>query len=323
MAILIGGAGLDILLIILFALLDKRSVQGRHRRQGVPRPPVVRLLFILLLGLNGCAFGLFILGGPEVQTELTRRRQLANVTQRTTATVDTHTCVLAMVYDTDITYHFTAPDPATGRPQIYTGREHLVPAEPGCGPVTTPYATPIWYDPTNPQRATVQPPPLGRLILLLLLLFATGGLCGVLPLAEVIRLLWFLLWLKRRAAQPFLADVQQMDAAGFQVALHLEVRAAARAAEHHPTMGAYMRRLNGELYISLDFIENPVQRAIAWNALWRVQSDGGTWTGDEAWTTAILRLLKDDTPVTDAASAHGPAGEQPPQGEHGDSEQSQ
>jgi hypothetical protein len=300
MAILLGIVVIDALLFFVLWFLNLNSLHHNRPFHGVPRPAVRGLLMSLLIGINGFLCGIFGLGGPQVQAELARRRALGNVTQVATASVDTHTCLLSVSYDAEIMYHFTAPDPATGRERTYRGRDRLRSSEgSGCGPVVTPYAQPIWYDPTNPQHSTIQPPRAGTIIMDVVLLVTVAGMFGVLPLAAVSQSLWSRMWLSSRAARSLRADVRQMEAAGFQIALDANVQAAAHTAEQNPEMAAYVRRLHGEVYISLDFITNPAERASAWNALWRVQAKGWMATNDETQAHAILLRLQGYPPPMD------------------------
>jgi hypothetical protein len=297
--LLVGGS---IVILTLIVMAASTAHQRRHRRTGVPRPSVGGVLGLGLIALvAGACSGLF-LGGPELRRELARRRQFATATQPASATVESHTCLLALQADTVVVYTFLAPDPATGRDHSYRGRETLVSrGEATCQPRAVPYPLAIWYDPADPQRVTAQPLRARDLMIPLFLVSSIGGCFVLLPLVGVLSGLWAIVRLKRPAEQQLIADVRLMEAQGCMVALTPAVITAARAALDHPTMQRYVCMYNGRLYVSLDFLSDPAEQRAAWNALWRVQAKGWQLETDEQQVTALLRRLQGYPPPMDIA----------------------
>jgi hypothetical protein len=287
----VGVSSIVILTFILMAV--STTHQRRHRRTGVPRPSVGGVLGLGLIALvAGACSGLFF-GGPELRRELARRRELDRATQPASATVESHTCLLALQADTVVVYTFLAPDPATGREHPYRGRETLVTrGEATCQPRAVPYSLAIWYDPADPQRATAQPVSAGDLVIPLFLVSFIGGCFVLIPLAAALIGFWAIVRRKRPDEQQLIADVRLMEAQGFMVALTPTVITAARAALDHATMQRYVCMYNGHLYVSLDFLNDPTEHDAAWNALWRVQAKGWQNETDDQKVSALLRRLQ-------------------------------
>ncbi len=293
MLIIVFGA---IIVALSWALMFfiRSIIHGRGpRRTGIPRRTVAGALMLAVIGLTAVACAILFLGGPEVRNELARRRQLTNVTQSASAVVEVHRCYVAVSLDTEVVYHFEAPDPATSHLRIYRQHERLTSAgQAVCTPTTTPYQRAIWYDPANPQHATAQPLVAGDFYRPLGLFIFVSGCFGLLPLAGAISAL---LAIARRGgpdAQQIKADVRLMEEAGFIIALDARVIGAARDIEGDALMGRYVCVYNGRRYLSLDFIADPAERDAAWNALWRVQAKDWQLEGDEARVREVLGQLR-------------------------------
>lgn len=277
-------AGVGGIALIRYLLSAGRS----RRRTGIPRPTVLDVLPLVATSLTVLACATLAWGGPELRRELTRRRYLATATQQTRAVVESHRCQPAVAGIDALEYRFTAPDPVTGIAQIYHHQETLTsPGRGICTPRSTPYALAVWYDPANPQIATIRPVTDSDLYRPLILFSGLTGCFGLLPLAMASVALWQIVALKRPAMQQAHADAAWMEAQGFMLARAPKVVAAARAAQ----MGPYVRAYHGQLYVSLDFIADEGERMTAWNALWRVQAQSWQTTTDEGTVSTILTRL--------------------------------
>jgi hypothetical protein len=274
---------------------------GRGRRRtGIPRPTVLDILPLVVFSLTVLACAILAWGGPELRRELARRRHVATATQQTRAVVESHRCQPAVTGVDALAYRFTAPDPVTGIAQIYHHQETLTsPGRGICTPHSTPYERTIWYDPANPQIATIRPVTSSDLDVPLILFSILTGCFGVLPLSMAMVALWQMVALKRPAMQQARTDAAWMEAQGFMIARAPQVVAAARAAQ----MGPYVRAYHGQLYVSLDFIDDVDERATAWNALWRVQAQSWQNTTDHRIVSKILDRLPRGEEITETTSA--------------------
>jgi hypothetical protein len=281
-------------------LLYLLSAGRGRRRTGIPRPTVLDILPLVVISLTVLACGTLAWGGPELCRELTRRRHVATATQQTRAVVESHRCQPAVTGVDALAYRFTAPDPVTGIEQIYHHQETLTsPGRSICTPHATPYELAMWYDPANPQIATIRPVTDSDLYVPLILFSILTGCFGVLPLSMAMVALWQIVALKRPAMQQARSDAAWMEAQGFMIARAPQVVAAARAAQ----MGPYVRAYHGQLYVSLDFIADVGERTTAWNALWRVQARSWQNTTDHGLVSKILDRLPRGEESTEMASA--------------------
>jgi hypothetical protein len=292
MAMIIFGGWIVVITLLLALFLFNRSATRSRRRTGIPQRTVVGTMVLGLFGLVGLGCPILFMGGPDVRHELARRRQLATMTQSASALVEVHRCQLGLLVDTELVYRFMVPDPATGRQRTYRQQEYVDSGdEYGCSPIATPYQIAIWYDPANPQRATAQPLAAQDLYLPLALVILVGGCFGLLPLSGAIIALVAIAQRGGPDAQQATTDARLMEDAGFMIALDNRVITAARAATEHASMARYVREYHGRVYISLDFITDPVERDAAWNALWRIQSKGWYLGSDEERVSTVLRHL--------------------------------
>lgn len=268
----------------LIAFMQRRE---RRRRTGVPSNGWGEVAILAVIALMGCACSTQFFGGPELRREITRYRQLSHATQTVSATVESHRCLLDVSARTQLTYSFSAPDPATGQPRTYRRTERISEAREQCSSTATPYDLTIWYDPANPQRATLRRLRVMDILGPMILFSMIGGCFGLLPLFSAISVVWAMA--RRSPAEKQLAaDVRLMEAEGFLLMTEHGLIHATADARANPALRQYVSRYHGQMYLSLDFIADPAERVAAWNALWKFQAG----TADTTDRELVARLKK-------------------------------
>jgi hypothetical protein len=274
-------------LLGLIAFMQRRE---RRRRTGVPGRGWGEIAILAVITLMGCACSTQFFGGPELRREITRYRQLSQATQTVSATVESHRCLLDVSARTQLTYSFSAPDPVTGQPRSYRRTERISESHEQCSSTATPYTLTIWYDPADPQHATLRRLRVVDMIGPFFLFSMIGGCFGLLPLLAMLSWVWGLL--RRTPAEKQLAaDVKRMEAEGFLVVIEHDLIHATADARANPALRPYVSRYHGQLYLSLDFIADPAERLATWNALWKFQA-GTADTADRELVKSLKEQLR-------------------------------